>query len=255
MPRNSGVAEFSDFWRSCIVGQFEEQISQRNILSNLKIPLSTVNRVAANFKSEGTKTGRSRFGRPEPTERCLRAAKRRMETDSSCKAAHVAQQFDVNCSTTVWYLHLIGDYERAARHKLLLQPVNIERKRWAADMEERPLVFWHCIIFPDESSVAQFSCRGRIWIWKLSNQEFRINRLQPTTKHGGFSVMVWRVIWSTGRFSLWEMYFGILKKYLLPIFQSGQLNERHCLFMEDGAHCCKKYERMAAQQWHQKFYG
>lgn len=112
-------------------------------------------------------------------------------------------------------------------------------------MVGRPLSFWHNIIFSDESSFAQFSSSGRTWVWRKPNQEFNMNRLQPTVKHGGFSIMVWGAIWSTGRLELVECvnninaekYIAILEKGLLPIFSNGLLNKRSTLFMEDGAPC------------------
>ena len=58
------------------------------------------------------------------------------------------------------------------------------------------------MIFPDESSFAQFSCSGRIWLWRSPDQEFWSSRLQPTDKHGGFSVMVWGTIWHDGKSEL-----------------------------------------------------
>ena len=79
----------------------------------------------------------------------------------------------------------------------------------------------------------------------LSQQEFNLKRLQPTVKHGGFSVMAWHVIWSEGRSDLVECkgninfakYVSILQEGLLPIFSSGKMNKFDSLFMEDGAPC------------------
>ena len=92
-------------------------------------------------------------------------------------------------------------------------------------MIKKPLDFWQAVIFSDESSFIQFSCSGCVWVWRSPDQEFWMNRLQPTVKHGGFSVMVWGAIWHDGKSKLvvYEgcinsaKYIEILKEGLLPI--------------------------------------
>ena len=86
---------------------------------------------------------------------------------------------------------------------------------------------------------------------------FWMNRLQPTVKHGGFSVMVWGTIWHDGKSELVvckgrinsTKYIEILKEGLLPIFASAHVDENHHLFMEDGAPC---HSAKSTQAWHQE---
>ena len=135
---------------------------------------------------------------------------------------------------------------RAARYKALLQPANIARRyRWAKEMIKKPLDFWQAVIFSDESSFAQFSCSGRVCMWRLPDQEFWMNQLQSTVKYDGFSVMVWGAIWHDGESELVvsegrinsAIYIEIIKEGLLPIFANAHVDKNHHLFMEDGAPC------------------
>lgn len=255
MPRTKGALELSEFLRGRIVGQHEGGLSQRTIAKNLSIPLSTVNRVIVQFKTEGKECTKPRPGRPKPSERTLRLVKRNVEQDPRSKASDIAIQADVSPRTAVRYLHQLGYYGRAARRKPLLRPANIKRRNdWARDMMARPQTFWNNVIFSDESRFALFSDSGRVWVWRLPSQEFDLKRLQPTVKYGGFSVMVWGAIWSEGRSVLVECegninsskYVSILQEGLIPIFASGQMNKDSTLFMEDGAPC---HTARATQLW------
>ena len=205
MPRTKNSAELSDFQRGRIVGQSEAGLSQRKIAENLQIPLATVNRIIVQFKSQGKESTDPRPGRPGPSERKLRCLKRIVENEPRSKASDIAKQLEVSPRTCVTYLHKLGYYGRAARRKPLLQPINImKRKKWAKEMSEKSSSFWDRVIFSDESRFALFSDSGRVWVWRLPNQEFDLKRLQPTVIHGGISVMVWGAVTSNGRSELIE---------------------------------------------------
>ena len=162
MLRNPQSVKLSDFTRGRIVGQSQAGLSQRQIAENLEIPLSSVNRVVAQFKSEKSKKSTSlRPGCSQPTERTFRAIKRFVEQNPSTIAADVSKIVNKNPRTVVCYLHALGYRGRAARRKPLLRPFNIERrKQWGSEMISKPVEFWDIVVFSDESQFAQFSDSG-----------------------------------------------------------------------------------------------
>ena len=237
------------------MGQHEGGFGQHKIAGNLSIPFSTVNRVIMQFTREDKECTKSHPGRPGCSEKTLRLMKRNVEEDPWCKASEIATQAGVSPRTAVRYLHKLGYYGRAARRKPLLRPTNIKRRKdWAREMVDRLMTFWTNIIFSDESRFTLFPESGRVWVWRLPQQEFDLKRLQSTVKHGGFSVMIWGAIWSDGRSDLVECeaninsakYVSILHERLLPIFSSGKMNKVNSLFMEDGAPC---HSGRVTQHW------
>ena len=86
-----------------------------------------------------------------------------------------------------------------------------------------------------------------------------MNQLQPTVKHGGFSVMVWGIIWHDEKLELVmcegckssAKYIKILKEGVLLIFASAHVDKNHHLFMEDGIPChSAKMTSLASRKWH-----
>ena len=126
-------------------------------------------------------------------------------------------------------------------------------------MIKKSLDFWQAVI-SDESSFAQFLYSGCVWVWRLPDQEFWMNLLQPTVKHSDFSIMVWGTIWYDGKSELVvcegcinsAKYIKILKEGLLPIFARAHVNKNHHLFMEDDAPChsAKNNTSLASRKWH-----
>jgi hypothetical protein len=47
-----------------------------------------------------------------------------------------------------------------------------------------------CVIWSDESSFMLFRMSGRVYIWKTPNEAYNLERLVPTVKHGGGSMML-----------------------------------------------------------------
>ena len=163
MPRKPRSVELSLFTGGRIVGQSQAGLSQRQIVENLEILLSTVNRVLVQFKSEGKESTSPYPGRLQPTERTFCAVKRSVEQNPPTTAADVAKMVEKNPRTIAQYLHALGYCGRAARRKPLLHPFNIERrKQWESEMISKPLEFWDTVVFSDESMVCTV-------FWQRSN--------------------------------------------------------------------------------------
>ena len=124
MTQTKGAIDLYEFQRRRI------GLSQRKISENQSIPLSTVNRVIAQFTRESKKDTNPHSCRPRPSERTLRLFKINVEEDPRCKASVIATQADVSPRTAVRYLHKLGYYGRAARRKPLLRPTNIKCRKY-----------------------------------------------------------------------------------------------------------------------------
>ena len=142
-------------------------------------------------------------------------------------------------------------------HFFVLSTLSAESNR-GSEIISKLLEFWDTVVFSDKSRFAQFSDSGRIWVWWLPSQEFSLWHLQPTVRFGGFSLMVWDAIWTTGRSELVvcdgnvnaEKYISISDQGLLPAFHSGKLRRRSTFFMQDGAPChiAKKTKNWLAKE-------
>ena len=90
-------------------------------------------------------------------------------------------------------------------------------------MVERSMAFWMTVIFSDESRFSLFSDSGRVWVWRLNDQEFHVKTLQPTVKQDGHSAMVRVAIWSDGRSELVVCQANITSAMYVSMLQEDHL--------------------------------
>ena len=112
---------------------------------------------------------------------------------------------------------------RIARSKPLVSAKNRrQRFEFAKRYINKDYSFWKNVIFTDESKINLFGNDGKIKIWRKANQEWKVQNLNPTIKHGKGSVMVWRCVSAVGIGNLefiegnmdkWS-YLNILKTHL-----------------------------------------
>ena len=236
MSQTKGASDLSEFMRGRIVSQHEGCLNQRKISKNLSISLSTVNSDIVQLANEGKTSSRSLSALWRNLESCEKKCWRKSTLQGILNCNISWRETQNRCQVSspgelLW---------KSCEKKTLLRPVNIKRRKdWAYDMVKRQLTFWTNIIFSGDARFALFPDSGRVWVWRLPRQEFDLKRLQPTVKHGGFSVMVWGVIWSEGRSDLVKCegninsakYVSILQEGLLPTFSSIKMNKFDSLFM------------------------
>lgn len=95
MPWTEGAKELSAFQSGHIVGQCEQDASQREVVQVLQISLFIINQMVVEWKTHThTKTLSPSSGQPGPTEWQLRAAKQSVERDPRRTAASFTKTFD-----------------------------------------------------------------------------------------------------------------------------------------------------------------
>lgn len=97
--------------------------------------------------------------------------KRNVGDNPHCKSSDIAEQVYVSLRAAATSLHKLAHYGRIVSRK--------HQSDWANEMVKRLLEFWDSVILSDESRFAVFTYSDRVGIWRLCNQGFDVNRLQP----------------------------------------------------------------------------
>lgn len=125
----------------------------------------------------GTITSRPRPGRPKKlAEREREAIVEEISNDPFKSAANIASHVEeiggpsVSAQTIRNVLHSEGIYGRTARRKPLISERNrLKRLAFANEYINKPLSFWHSVIFSDESKFNLFGSDGRQYVWRKAN--------------------------------------------------------------------------------------
>lgn len=259
MPKTPGARDISPFTRGRVIGQHDCSRSIRQIAENLRLKRSVVQNIVTGYSNKGKTTADKRPGRPSSvSERMKRAVVHEVRKNPKQALHAIARGVKRSASTVRRILHAKGYQGRIARRKPLLSTINIQRRsHWAQSMKSHPLDFWHSVIFTDESQFEQFSTKRRQWVWRRPEDTYLSEYLQPTVKFGGLRVMVWAGIWYGGKTELVIVhdrlnaakYIDILKRYLLPLYESGILNNETHTLQEDNAPC---HVAKMAMRWKQE---
>jgi len=87
-------------------------------------------------------------------------------------------------------LHDFGLFGRRRKKPLLTKKHKKARLQWAKEHRHWSISDWAKVLWTDESSFQLFSGAEQ-YVWRRSGEEFKEEKLAPTVKHGGGSLMVW----------------------------------------------------------------
>ncbi|GFU51807.1 transposable element Tcb1 transposase [Trichonephila clavipes] len=118
---------------------------------------------------------------------------------------------------------------------------------------------WQQVIWSDESTFTLFQTTGRVFVWRTPKEAFAPERIVPTVKHGGGSLMVWGAIFWRGLGPLVTLhgkvkaahYVNILGDQVHPFVQTS-FPEECPLYQDDNApiHTAK-----IVQEWFAEYEG
>ena len=153
--------------------------------------------------------------------------KKDQRTSAEKMAAEIKELLDtsLNAQSVRNRAYEIGMFGRVARKKPYVNKVNRSRRfKFAKKMLQKPMDFWHTVIWSDESKFKLFSSKGRGMVWRRTPKEtFDPQCIVPTVKHGRNSVTV------CGCFT----HRGIVKLHILDRtmdrFYYSEISERNLL--------------------------
>lgn len=194
------------FNKGRIVAYREMGLSFRKISRRTKIPKSTCQRIVFEQETLGkterkSGSGRSRLLSPEVQYFLFSKAIENPKVTARELKNFITRDFNISpCIKTIKNnLNEMGLYGYVAMRKPLISNKNMVRRlelatKWSYQNDQ----FWNNIIWSDESGFELFSNSRRQYVWRKQGQRFDLDKLVPTVKHGGGSIMVWGCFSSKG---------------------------------------------------------
>ena len=104
----------------------------------------------------------------------------------------------------------------------------------------KPIEFWHDVLFTDESKYNIYGSDGRTRVWRRPNTAYDPKNTIKSVKHGGGNVLVWGCIGGKGVGNLeiidgimdHRVYIDILKRNLRPSVTKIELTDKY-YFQQD----------------------
>lgn len=159
------------------------------------------------------------------------------------------------CSETIRrVLRKNGFHGRIARNKPFINERNRKKRlEFAKKYINKDFDFWKDVVFTDESKFNIFKSDGKVNVWRRAGEEYNIQNLQATVKHGGGSVMVWGCV-TAGGVGNWEFietkmdkwgYLNILKKNLQSSVQKLGISDTFKFYADNDP----KHSSRVCQEW------
>lgn len=207
MPRSRKETSFD--LRSLVINHQGDQNGRKTqveIAILLKIPRSTVQYIIRKYNSTGlivNKQGRGR--KPKFSIREKRAIVKKVKVNPKLSISKIKAQVEnetgkkADKKTIANVLKSEGFKSCRARKKPLISKKNIKKRlAFAKRHVNKDNKFWESILWSDESKYNIFGSDGRAKVWRKSGEALKLKNLNPTVKHGGWSVMIWGCFSSAG---------------------------------------------------------
>lgn len=247
--------------RKIIIHNFKLGKPYRDIAKIVNRSLSTVEYIIKRYNTENRI---QRKGRNAPNkifnayeERWI---VRKIKENSKLSAPRLTQEVEkylkktVNPETVRRVLRKNGFYGRTARNKPYVNEKNRKKRlKFAEEYIKEDFSFWKNVIYTDESKFNLFQSDGKINVWRKPREEFKIENLKSTVKHGGGSVMVWGCVsafgvgsleFIDGKMNKWH-YLNILKRNLKQSAEQMGIKNNYCFYGDNDP----KHTSRIAQEW------
>lgn len=257
------MKQYSPEIRSAIIALHKVGLSGSAIARKGWGSLSTVNRIIARFKSEGTYLPKSRPGLSKSTtarqDRYLVNCSLKDRTASSFQLRGEWQKVGVTSSarTVRRRLQQNGLTSRRPARKPLLSKKNIQdRLKFCRQYSSWTEEDWSRVIFSDESSFSCFANKGSIRVRRRPGERYKIECVVPTVKHP-LTVHIWGCFSSRGTGALRILprktsmnsswYLETLENCLVPTVHA-HFQDDSCYFQDDNAPC---HRSKVVKEWFQ----
>lgn len=245
--------------RTSVVQLALKGVSTRNIARELSISRQSVSNV---MKKSGQDMPKKLYGRPRKLGvRDERKLVRWLATGSCRSAVEASRRIEheegikISVSSVNNALIRNGLNGRVRRKKPLLRKKHRQRRyAFALKYRQWNMDQWKHVVWSDESKFNVFASDGRQYCWRRVGDQLRDHHTQPTVKHGGGSIMVWRCITWEGVGHLCrinngldaELYRNILEDEFLGTLDWYGLNKDEITFQHDND---PKHTARSTKQW------
>jgi transposase len=167
MPGNRCKPHHSPHKRAKIVGLYLSGVSAKALAAKFDLTARAVYNIAQRYKHQQSARSNARSGRPRILdERHKRHIFRLIRDNPFIKTSEILNQASLLYTgrTLNTFLRRQGiKHFRALRRPLLTPETAAQRLDFANQYVDKPLEWWHCIIFSDECTIERRSSRGAVW--------------------------------------------------------------------------------------------